>query len=572
MGRLSDVIVRGNELSNASVEQYSEALTNRFGAALKAANKDVEEGVALLAAFAAQGRKGMPAGRTATIWMRDIGRQARENAGAFAQFGIRVYDQQGQMRNFADIIRDLENALGDLSPQAKGAALAQLGLVEISADATKMLLGCSRVVGQWHKELDKAGGATQRVAERNMNSFLEQLKQLNAALTDLLRGVLQPLMDAMRPLIDILTTVTGWITELNDATDGLIGTILAAAAALKVLTMASRAFALSNPILAAITVITAAIIWLVSDWEDAWLKIRLFAVQAAQGWVKIWRHVWGTLKGIGRAMWRFFKNVWQNIRAAAENAGHAIVGAFKAAWEAGKAVLPGGKSPAQAFREEFAREMAKVRTDFVNLGEGVGKAFHDSLQEEITKPLPFEDVVAGLKAQLAGVPAGAGAVTAAAAPTEEEVRRGFFTVAPDAMKGYKEAAAEIRTGGLLSPEAIRAITRVQEIAELGYRMSDKLRETLKPLLEYELGPDIDPSKIPEQIRVPIEQEEPVAAMMEPMGLRDWSKALQTAILTDDERRWQKEMLRIDKEVLGQLKGMNAKLENMPEGGAFEVTE
>jgi len=58
MVRVSDVLVRANTLANASVEQFSVALTTKSGAALRALNKDMEEGVAVLAAFADQGIKG----------------------------------------------------------------------------------------------------------------------------------------------------------------------------------------------------------------------------------------------------------------------------------------------------------------------------------------------------------------------------------------------------------------------------------------------------------------------------------------------------------------------------------
>ena len=56
--RVSDVLVKANTLANASVQQFSESLTNKAGAALRLVGKDVEEGVAVLAAFADQGLKG----------------------------------------------------------------------------------------------------------------------------------------------------------------------------------------------------------------------------------------------------------------------------------------------------------------------------------------------------------------------------------------------------------------------------------------------------------------------------------------------------------------------------------
>jgi TP901 family phage tail tape measure protein len=59
--RVTDVLVKANTLANATVQQFSEALTNKAGSALKVTNKSIEEGVAVLSAFADRGVKGAEA-------------------------------------------------------------------------------------------------------------------------------------------------------------------------------------------------------------------------------------------------------------------------------------------------------------------------------------------------------------------------------------------------------------------------------------------------------------------------------------------------------------------------------
>src|SRR6056297_3127858 len=65
--RVTDVFVKANTLANTSVQQISEALTNKAGAALRVVNKDVEEGAAVLALFADQGVKGADAGEKLNV-------------------------------------------------------------------------------------------------------------------------------------------------------------------------------------------------------------------------------------------------------------------------------------------------------------------------------------------------------------------------------------------------------------------------------------------------------------------------------------------------------------------------
>jgi TP901 family phage tail tape measure protein len=143
MLRVSDVLVRANTLANASVEQFSEALTNKAGAALKIVGKDIEEGVAVLAAFADQGLKGAEAGTALNIVMRDMQTKALQNTRAFGQFNISVFDAYGEMRNMADILRDIELALAGMSDATKKQTLLNLGFTDKSVIFIQTLIGLS---------------------------------------------------------------------------------------------------------------------------------------------------------------------------------------------------------------------------------------------------------------------------------------------------------------------------------------------------------------------------------------------------------------------------------------------
>src|SRR5690554_5221190 len=55
MTRVTDVLTRVATLANANTEQFSEALTEKAGVALRNLNKDIEEGSAALAVYADQG-------------------------------------------------------------------------------------------------------------------------------------------------------------------------------------------------------------------------------------------------------------------------------------------------------------------------------------------------------------------------------------------------------------------------------------------------------------------------------------------------------------------------------------
>jgi len=156
--RLSDALVGANTLANASVQQFSEALTNQAAAAMVAANMAMEEGVAVLAAFADKGEKGQRAGMRFAMMLQNLETAARNNEEAFKKFNVSVYDEQGNLRHMADIIGDLEKAFEGLPPKQKSAAMAQLGFNDRVAKSIKVLLGSSEKIRLWTGNLKKWGG------------------------------------------------------------------------------------------------------------------------------------------------------------------------------------------------------------------------------------------------------------------------------------------------------------------------------------------------------------------------------------------------------------------------------
>jgi TP901 family phage tail tape measure protein len=184
MTRVSDVLVGANTLANASVEQFSAALTNRAGPAMRAVGMEVEEGVAVLAAFADQGIKGEVAGNQLAIVMRDLSTKALTNKDAFEQMGIAVYDSEGEFNNMGDIISDLEGSLEGMSDAQQKATLLALGFSDRSVAALTTLLGTSDAIKEYEDALMDAGGTTKTVADKQLESFNAQMGLIKARLED----------------------------------------------------------------------------------------------------------------------------------------------------------------------------------------------------------------------------------------------------------------------------------------------------------------------------------------------------------------------------------------------------
>ncbi len=208
MKKVSDVLVKANTLANATVQQFSQSLTNKAGAALKIVNKDIEEGVAVLAAFADQGIKGAEAGTGLNIVMRDLQTKAIKFSGAFKSAGVSVFDAQGKMRNIGDIIGNLENQMRGLSDQAKKTFLLDLGFSDKSVIFVQTLLGTSQKIKDYEAALRSAQGTTADVAGKMLTPLEKSLNQLSAAFTQASQAM-GPLVDKAADLVNSFSIMIG---------------------------------------------------------------------------------------------------------------------------------------------------------------------------------------------------------------------------------------------------------------------------------------------------------------------------------------------------------------------------
>jgi TP901 family phage tail tape measure protein len=217
--RVTDVLVKANQLANASVQQFSEALTTKSGAALKVVNKDIEEGVAVLAAFADRGVKGAEAGDKLNQVLRDIPRATAKNSEEFAKLGLEMFDAQGNMKNVADIIENLDAVLKPMSDEMKAATLDQLGLNRGVADAVKILSGATEQIREYEAALRASGGATEQVAENQMESLQAKIEIMNSNFTELGLVIMEKAAPAIEWIVEKTTALLKILTNTIETTE-----------------------------------------------------------------------------------------------------------------------------------------------------------------------------------------------------------------------------------------------------------------------------------------------------------------------------------------------------------------
>lgn len=334
MTRVSDVLVKANTLANATVAQFSESLTNKAGAALRILGKDIEEGAAVLAVFADQGLKGAASGEALNIVMRDLQRSSLKNKKAFEVAKVAVFDQNGEMRNMADIITDLDSLLEGMSDEQRRATLTTLGFQDKSIASTMALLGNADAIRTYETELRSAAGITDEVAKKQLATFWKQLGLLkNRLIAVALQGkgfaeigndVLLPMLGKV---VSVLEKVNKWWNNLDDtARRTAKGFIILAAAIGPVVFIVGKLITFSKlliPVLA--TLRTATNLWTGSLFklQASVLSVTLIiGAFVALGW--FWFSQWDTMSVQLKALWakielflmRGANAIWQGITDA----------------------------------------------------------------------------------------------------------------------------------------------------------------------------------------------------------------------------------------------------------------
>lgn len=372
--RVSDVLVKANTLANATTLQFSTALTRQAATSMRTFGIEIEQGVAVLAAYADQGIKAELAGTSYDRVLRLLSRSALDNADAHKHFGLEVFDANGKMNSMVTIVRQLEHAFKDMSTEEKVAALEALGFQARVQQAIFPLIGMSDEIERYENELRAAGGTTEDVADKQLKSFVAQMriawnhvKMVGRDIGEILAPKMQFLFDiikkmtlvwkdwnmstktaiintllfigAIAPFVAFFTTIPMWVAGAGFAlakfsaglamVGGLITKSLALVFGIPAAAAAAPFLAVAAGIAAVVAAGAGVMALVTGTWSlgDAWDKVSGFvgnAFSKISGFFKNWESNWPKVQqGLYEFLTDFsnfgqvFRNIGTNIAAFA---------------------------------------------------------------------------------------------------------------------------------------------------------------------------------------------------------------------------------------------------------------
>lgn len=233
-GRMVDVLAYAQANANTTVDGLGQAFKN-CAANCNAAGMDVETTSAAIAMMANQGLKGSEAGTALNAVMRDMTSRMEDGAIAIGDQSVAVMDAQGNYRDFADILADVEAATDGMGDAEKAAALQSTFTADSIKGLNLMLNAGSGELSSFRDDLYGCAGAAEDAAAAMTDNLQGDLAGMGSAFEELslkiYDGVQEPLRDAVQFVTGTVVPGLTFLVEHMDYVALALGGVAAAVAA-----------------------------------------------------------------------------------------------------------------------------------------------------------------------------------------------------------------------------------------------------------------------------------------------------------------------------------------------------
>jgi TP901 family phage tail tape measure protein len=228
---VADVLAAGAGKAQGGVEDMALALSY-VGPVAAGLKISLEETAGAIAYMASQGILGEKAGTSLRGVIMSLTAPSKIAMETMGQYGIRIFDAQGNMKSLAAVSQILQDRLGGLTEAERSAALGRIfGNEQITA-ARILYQGGAKEIEEWTKAVDDSGYAAEQAAMRQDN-LAGDIEKLGGAFDTALIRTGSGANDVLRDMVQVLTGLVDWYGELPAPIQGtalMLGTATAAIA------------------------------------------------------------------------------------------------------------------------------------------------------------------------------------------------------------------------------------------------------------------------------------------------------------------------------------------------------
>ena len=360
-GTMVDQMAKTASTTNTSVAQLGEGILT-IGATAKTVKGGTAELNTALGILANNGIKGAEGGTHLRNVILSLQNPTDKAAACMEQLGLDVYDSEGNMRSLNDILGDLNTSMDGMTAAEKSNIIGQIFNKTDLSSVNALLANTGDTWDDLQQSIIDSGGAAQQMADTQLDNLQGQITILKSALEGLAISFGELLLPAIKMIVGWVQQFVDWLNGMDEGTKKVVTTIALLAAALGpvlivigkvvsavgtimtivpkvagVINTVKTAFAalnttmLANPIfliIAAITALVAAFIYLWNTNEDFW-----------QFWINLWENVKEVAIAVWEAIKNFFAAAWEAISSTAQAVWNGIKDFFSGLWEGIKTIF-----------------------------------------------------------------------------------------------------------------------------------------------------------------------------------------------------------------------------------------
>lgn len=209
---IADLLAAGAGKAQGSVHDLGMAL-NQAGLVANQVGLTIDETTTALTAMASAGLTGSDAGTALKSMLQRLTPQSKEAARQMKELGISAYDAQGNFIGLEAFAGNLHDAMKDLTPQQRNAALAIMFGSDAVRAANVIYAQGADGIRRWAGEVNDAGYAAQTAAKMNDN-LTGDIKKLSAAFETAAIKSGSGLNSGLRTLVQTATNLVNALSEI----------------------------------------------------------------------------------------------------------------------------------------------------------------------------------------------------------------------------------------------------------------------------------------------------------------------------------------------------------------------
>ena len=209
---IADLLAAGAGEALGNVSDFGEALNN-VGSTASKFGLSIDTTVGTLAAFAHQGIIGAEAGTQLRSVLLALTNQTEKQRKATEEYGITLYDAQGNFVGMSSLAGQLKEKLGGLTQEQRNSAMATMfGSYAIQGANVLYAEGASGI-DEWTKKVSQSGYAADLAAKKNDN-LKGDLENLSGSFESLMISLGEGGQGPLRSLVQTLDTLVDAFSQL----------------------------------------------------------------------------------------------------------------------------------------------------------------------------------------------------------------------------------------------------------------------------------------------------------------------------------------------------------------------